>query len=104
MSDKYMLYGKTPRPVYDLVSWARAFETMDRQVASTDVTEGVRVSTVFLGMDHAFGGGPPLLFETMIFGGPHAHDQWRYSTWEEAEKGHAEAVKLAQSGTDSSDG
>ena len=28
----------------------------------------IRVSTVFLGLNHQYGGGPPLIFETMIFG------------------------------------
>jgi hypothetical protein len=48
----------------------------------------VRVSTVFLGIDHAWE-GPPLLFETMVFGGPLDEEMERYSTWEEAERGHA---------------
>ena len=46
------------------------------------------VSTVFLGLDHAFDGGTPLLFETMIFGGEHDEYQERYATWDEAEAGH----------------
>src|SRR5258706_13563526 len=47
---------------------ARWFQTSDRHVAKTDFGD-VRVSTVFLGFDRSFGQGPPLLFETMIFGG-----------------------------------
>ena len=37
-----------------------------------DTTIGnVRVSTIFLGLDHnVFGDRPPELFETMVFGGP----------------------------------
>jgi hypothetical protein len=55
-----------------------------------------RVSTVFMGIDHNFTrGGPPLLFETMIFGGPEDGFQARYSTWDEAEAGHAVALHLA---------
>lgn len=54
------------------------------------------VSTVFLSLDH---GGPfdtvPILFETMIFGGKHDSRQWRYSTYEEAEKGHLDACYMA---------
>jgi hypothetical protein len=37
-----------------------------------DVIEdgNIGISTVFLGLDHRhFGDGPPLLFETMVFGG-----------------------------------
>jgi hypothetical protein len=55
----------------------------------------VYVSTVFLGLDHSFGEGPPQLFETMIFGGEHDEYQERYSTWDEAEAGHKKACKLA---------
>lgn len=56
----------------------------------------VFVSTMFLGLNHRYhGDGPPLVFETMIFGGE--HDQWqeRCSTWAEAEAMHARACQLA---------
>lgn len=53
------------------------------------------VSTVFLGMNHQRGDGPPLWFETMIFGGPHDESQRRCSTWKQAEKQHERAVALA---------
>ncbi len=52
------------------------------------------VSTVFLGLDHAFGGGPPMLFETMIFGGDHDEYCERYATVEEARAGHRVACQL----------
>ena len=48
----------------------------------------IEISTVFLGLDHSFGGKKPLLFETMIFGGKLDQEQERYTTWEQAEKGH----------------
>lgn len=65
----------------------------DRKVG-LDIIDGVRVSTVFLALDHGYGDEPPLLFETMIFGGEHDDYQERYSTWEEAEAGHKRAVKM----------
>lgn len=52
----------------------------------------IEVSTVFLGMDHGWGDGPPILFETMVFGGPWDSDCERYCTWVEAEAGHAATV------------
>lgn len=55
----------------------------------------IRVSTVFLCIDHSFGGGRPILWETMIFGGRHNGNQWRYSSLEEAQQGHIEAVAKA---------
>lgn len=39
----------------------------DRVVKQEVVLFGRVVSTVFLGIDHSFGFGPPLLFETMVF-------------------------------------
>lgn len=88
-SGKYILDGHTPVEERDLHTWAKWFETGSRQVAN-DHVGAVRVSTVFLGIDHRFGGdGPPILFETMVFGGPLDDEQDRYSTWEEAEAGHA---------------
>lgn len=55
---------------------------------------GVDVSTVFLSVDHAHDGAP-VLFETVIFGGPLNGEQWRYRTWDEAVEGHRRAVRRA---------
>lgn len=74
----------------DLATWAFWFEDFDRQVADTQ-TDNWRVSTVFLGIDHGWG-GVPLLFETMVFGGPRNDFQMRYGTWDQAVAGHAEEV------------
>ena len=87
MNDHYILRGKEVVKV-DLMEWATTLETMDRQVARDTLPGDVQVSTVFLGLDHSFGNGPPLLFETMVFGGDHDQEQERYTTWEEAEDGH----------------
>jgi hypothetical protein len=101
VSDHYYIlggeYGKTPVPC-DLMTWATAFERREnRRVAFDALPGGVSVSTVFLGLDHQFGGGPPLLFETMIFGGPQNDYQERCSTWGEALVQHAKAVAVAKS-------
>jgi len=56
------------------------------EIETIDATPVV-VSTVFLGLDHSVR-GPPQLFESMVFGGPLDGTQHRYSTWEEAERGH----------------
>jgi hypothetical protein len=97
MADTYILDGRNPIPCADFMTRARWFQTSGRHVAKTDVGE-VRVSTVFLGFDRSFGHGPPLLFETMIFGGSFDRDKYqeRCSTWEEAEAQHAEAVEVAR--------
>lgn len=91
----YTLDGHVPVECNDLLTWAKWFESADIHVANEE-RDGVRVSTVFLGLDHRFGGnGPPILFETMIFGGPHDQDCERYATWEAAEAGHADMCKRA---------
>lgn len=63
-------------------------------IIARDTVGDAVVSTVFLGLDHQFGDGPPLVFETMIFGGEHDQEQWRYSTIEEAREGHDRAVQI----------
>jgi hypothetical protein len=90
MSDSYVLAADGRTPVRsELAGHAR--------VARTQVSPNVYVSTVFLGLDHRWGKqGPPILFETMIFGGVEDQYQERYATWDEAEAGHAKAVALAQ--------
>lgn len=96
MLDKYILIKKKPVPEPDLMKWAEWFETAERHVADETI-DGVRVSTVFLGLDHSFGEGKPILFETMIFGGEHDQYQDRCSTWKEAEEMHKKAVALVKS-------
>ena len=59
----------------------------------------MEVSTVFLGLDHnSYCGGPPAIFETMVFGGEYDEYQERYSTWDEAELGHKEIVERLKGG------
>ena len=94
MTDKYILKDRVPVPCENLLDWARWFETADRHVAKS-VNDKVRVSTVFLGLDHQWGKGPPMLFETMIFGGEHDQYQERCSTFEEAKMMHKKACELA---------
>lgn len=53
------------------------------------------VSTVWLGGNYRFDDGPPLIFETMVFGDhPLAEEAcWRYSTEDEARAGHENVVR-----------
>lgn len=98
MGDHYILKGKESVPA-DLMTWAEWFEQnrAARRVAS-DERDDVRISTVFLGLDHGSGDGPPLIFETMVFGGVNDGDTYRYSTWEQAEQGHANVRSRVLSG------
>jgi len=99
-------------PCDDLIAWGQFFEKTDaRRVAKTQLN-GLRVSTVFLGLDHAWG-SKPLFFETMIFPDEDnappeiyferiqdwAHGyQMRYSTWDEAVEGHEQVVTTIREG------
>jgi len=59
------------------------------RVAKAELPGSVTVSTVWLGLDHQWRpGGPPLIFETMVFGGSDDEMQERYSTEAEALEGH----------------
>lgn len=56
---------------------------------------GVSVSTVWLGINHNFSHGKPLIFETMIFGPdgyPYDEACQRYATEAEAIMGHRRTV------------
>ena len=93
MSDKYILIDKNIVQCDSLMEWARWFKSANHQVALYE-RDGVKVSTVFLGLNHAFGGATPILFETMILGGEHDGFQERCTTWEQAEEMHRSACKL----------
>jgi hypothetical protein len=88
MTDKYVLDASgCPQLEPDLIKWAMWFETANRRIAF-DAYGDTSVSTVFLGLDHNFGDGPPALWETAIFGGDHDGDTTRYSTRADAIQGH----------------
>jgi len=58
-----------------------------------DVVGESKVSTVWLGLNHEFRPDrPPLIFETMIFGGQYADYCERYATEAQAAAGHAAVV------------
>jgi hypothetical protein len=88
-----------PLPMDDLLTWGEWFERTDTTIALDRIDGDVTVSTVFLGLDlRMFGDGPPLLYETMIFGGPRHHYCRRTSTKTEALKCHRDAVQMAIDG------
>lgn len=93
MSDTYDYDGE---PI-SLFAWAELFARWpERRVAVTDVGE-IEVSTVWLGLDYSFGRpGAPLIYETMVFGGDHDRESWRYPTWGAALAGHDQVVALVR--------
>ena len=93
--DRPMYYDRQGRPV-PRPEGLQLFEKSDRRVAF-DTLDDADVSTVHLVLDHAFE-GPPLIFETMIFGGLYNEYQWRYSTEDEALAGHERIVAALREG------
>jgi hypothetical protein len=89
----YRLDGTVPVSCsYD--EWINQFKRFNRKVKHSKLSTDVEISTVFLGMDHAFDSdGPPMLFETMIFGIEDDSYQTRCSTWEQALAMHEDAIK-----------
>lgn len=72
----------------------------DNRIVHQDVVGEVSISTVFLGLDHNFHNHgkkkpiePPMLWETMIFGGEMDHYQRRYDSRDDAIVGHMQAVE-----------
>lgn len=93
---RYILNAnKEPVPEDDLIKWGKWIEKANR-IVEVDVIKGMKVSTVFLGLDHSFGDGKPLLYETMIFGGVHDGYQVRYTTRKQALEGHEKTLQLVQ--------
>lgn len=94
----FILLGREPVPCEDIRAWGMWMARKDRHVAETRLGD-VWVSTVFLGMNYNHSGiGPPILYETMIFGGKYDQYQDRYCTWDEAEAGHKKACALVCGG------
>lgn len=88
--------NKKPYPVSIEESY-RLYDDMDMKITQQDNVGDVRVSTVFLCMDHAWIGEPgPVLWETMIFGGEHDMYQERYTSHEDALAGHQRALDLVK--------
>lgn len=94
----YLNEDHTYKPC-DLMTWAKQFEELERHVAEDEIN-GYRISTVWLGLDHNYyNTGEPLVFETMVFN-PSGEDKYcmRYSTWEQAETGHKDAIEWVKNG------
>lgn len=94
-------------PCRDSREWGEWLENSSktgRRFVAQDYEHGMKVSTVFLGID--MGGylpqvaeREPLVFETMVFvKGDMGHDVYmdRYPSWEEAVKGHNKALEWSR--------
>lgn len=76
------------------LEWMMMFAKDDRIIAK-DTVGCASISTVFLGMDYNYSDeGPPIVFETMIFGWHNDEYQTRCSTKEQALQQHQDAILL----------
>lgn len=80
--------------IVDYGKWLQ--ENPEKKVVKQEDIDDIRISTVFLGLDHAWpkDNVKPLLWETMIFGGEHDQYMDRYTSYEDALKGHQIALNL----------
>ncbi len=87
-----------PVPCDNVLEWAVWFGQNDhaRVVARTELPSGCVVSTVFLGVDHNFRDGDPVLWETMMFGGNYDLACDRYRSRKDAIVGHEMWVLVAE--------
>lgn len=81
-------------------AWNTRFGDYDYKRVDKTEEGDWEVSTVWLGLDHQWGDGPPHIFETMIFGGEHDQGCWRYATEAEAIAGHQRVVEALRAGID----
>jgi hypothetical protein len=83
----------------DLRTWAEWIGDPKNKIVEQNTVGSFWVSTVFLGLDHRFGGeGEPLLWETMIFPEATYEELYcqRYTSYKEAINGHELAVLIAE--------
>lgn len=73
--------------------WMQMLADDEYRVVGQHEAGGVLVSTVWLGLDHSFGGEVSKIFETMVFSKGMQEDVCRrYATLAEALRGHIETV------------
>lgn len=84
----------------DMETWAATWRRTNKVASAKWLDRDIEVSTVFLGINHAFGDGPPVLFETLVFAPDDSAidgEMERYCTRDEAIVGHNVMVDLVES-------
>lgn len=101
LDNMFYVFDKNHLPVEsNIVSASKFIEDIDNRRTAYIEMMGHRVSTVFMVYSHSFSGGPPVLWETMIFKG----DGWgevccdRYTSYEDALNGHGKAIRWLMEG------
>jgi hypothetical protein len=105
MTDYYYLDKNNNAIPCSMEEWGMQREEMRNNHTKHIAEETINnkwISTVWLGLNHQWmPGGPPLLFETMVFDyndkGREIYGN-RYSTYQEALEGHKKAVEWVKNG------
>lgn len=93
---KYILKEDKSKPIRceNLSEWGEFMGDLEKRRVANTTVRGCRVSTVFLGLDYGTGNGEPILWETMVFPfSPEVDEMRRYTSYEDAIKGHKEIVE-----------
>ena len=59
--------GETPVESTNNDEWGVFMWNINNRRVALETINGITISTVFLGMDHNYFGGSPILWETMVF-------------------------------------
>lgn len=91
MEPRDLYYDREARPISQR-EWARLEEAPGYKVVAQHQVGNAWVSTVWLGINHRFSAGPPVIYETLVFGGRMDGDMLRYCTEAQAVEGHGVMV------------
>ena len=99
MSGPYYILNEEKETVrVDVMQWAQWFHDKGklRLIQVTELPDGLKVSTVFIGIDHSFGlSDSPKVFETMVFNGDDSIFCERCATYDQALAQHESAIDWA---------
>lgn len=98
----YKLVDKQPVPC-TFSEYTSSMKSVNNRLIEQTRVDKLTVSTVFTGIDYAFGMGEKQLFETSVFGLPDdILPQWRFASWDAAVNQHLQlVVTLENKGPDS---
>jgi hypothetical protein len=86
-------YGFDGQPISQ-DEWLRLFNDIGERRVAYDELGPYIVSTVWLGLDHSFGHGPPLIWETIVMDAEgNASEMLRSATRDRAVENHAEMLE-----------
>lgn len=92
----YKLVDKEPVPC-TFAEYTSSMKSADNRLVEQTHIGDLTVSTVFTGIDYAFGLGEKQLFETTVFGLPDdIQPQWRLATFDEAVNQHLQLVVMLE--------